>query len=337
MGRARAQERDGQRAVRSSTGRGVTPAVASLLRLQRSAGNAAVGALVAGHRHQGAGTRALQRQATGVLVHPKSRLTAAQLMKLVKANASVPDWVKKGLGSAGGALVKKGALQGPNDVIVDVSQSLRDAVTSGGWEITTGTTELKVSLTKPLRHGSQFRQSWSRAKDNPFYDFLDWKQVVTPDLAPDEHLVRMLRTGPGTTTATPVAIHTEDPEVLYGDTELVDTTSQIAQASGGQARGLVVLVTVIKVIAPDGTTKTFTPSDDQLVESLLHELSAHAGQETEHKPSEHGRGDVNAIAGEIAGWFPASATTREIYDFIQHGADAELAKVLAELGDDFPF
>ncbi len=98
-----------------------------------------------------------------------------------------------------------------------------------------------------------------------------------------------------------------------------------------------VLVTEIKVIAPDGTTKTFTPTDDQLVESLLHELSAHAGQETEHKPSEHGRGDVNAIAGEIAGWFPASATTPEIYDFIQHGADAELAKVLAELGDDFPF
>ena len=307
------------------------------MRLQRAAGNAAVSGLLAAHGQPGSGNRALQRQTAGVLVHPRSRLTVAQIMKLVQANAGTPDWVKKGLGSAGGSLVKKGALKGPTGVIVDVSESLRDAVTSGGWEITTGTTTLTVSLTKPLSHGSPYRKSWTRSKDNPFYDFLDWKQVVTPDLEPSEHLVRILKTGPGTTTATPVAIHSEDPEILYGDTELVDTTSQIARAPGSQARGLVVLVTEIKVIAPDGTTKTFTPTDDQLVESLLHELSAHAGQETEHKPSEHGRGDVNAIAGEIAGWFPASATTREIYDFIQHGADAELAKVLAELGDDFPF
>lgn len=336
---ARGGGRDGQTAVRSPTGRGVTPAVASLLRLQRSVGNSAVRALLAEPAPQSLGARALQRRAkpTGVLVHRRSRLSAAQLVTLVKANAGAPDWVKRGLGSSGGSLVKKGPLAGPTNVIVDVSESLRDAVTSGDWEITTGTTTLTVSLTKPLRHGSALRKSWSRGKENPWYDFLDWKQVVTPDLEPNEHLVRMLKTGPSTTMASPVAIHTEDPEILYGDTELVDTTSQIAQAPAGHARGLIVLVTEIDVTAPDGTTKTFQPTDDQLVESLLHELSAHAGQETEHKPSEHGRGDVNAIADEIGGWFGTSPTTGAIYDFIQAGADVELRRALAQTIHEFPF
>ena len=323
--------RDGQGVERTAGGGGPIPAAAPLLRLQRAAGNAAVGTLLAAYAAHGtAAPRTLQRQKkqTGVLVHPKSKLTAAQLVKMVTTNASAPDWVKKGLGSSGSSLIKKGPLQGPTDVILDVSQSLRDAVTSGSWEITTGTSTLTVSLTKPLKHGPSTRPQWSRGRDKPIYDYLEWRQVVTPDLEPGEHLVRSLgKVGPDTTMTTPVAIHSEDPEVMYGDTELADTTSQIAQAPKGQNRGLVVLVTEIDVVAPDGTSKTFTPTQDQLVESLLHELSAHAGQDTEHRPSEHGRGDVNDIAQEIADWFPASSTTGDIYDFIQHGADAALAKV----------
>ena len=49
------------------------------------------------------------------------------------------------------------------------------------------------------------------------------------------------------------------------------------------------------------------------------------------------RGDVNLIADEIAGWFPGSSTTGDIYDSIQHGADAELAKVVRDAIHDFPF
>jgi hypothetical protein len=334
------ESRRGRPAAPSTPGPGATLSAASLLRLQRSAGNAAVAALLSGHPSQSPVTRALQRQAqpTGALVHPRSRLTAAQLAKMVAANRNTPDWVKKGLGSTGSSLVKKGPLQGPAKVILDISQSLRDAVTSGAWEITTGTTTLTVSVTKPLSRGPSTRRSWSRSHDNAMYEFLQWRQVVTPDLEPGEHLVRTLgKIGPDTTTTTPVAIHSEDPEVMYGDTELADTTSQIAQTPAGRRRGLVVLVTEINVVAPDGTTKTFKPTDDQIVESLLHELSAHAGQDAEHRPSEHGRGDVNLIADEIAGWFPASSTTGDIYDFIQHGADAELAKVIRGAIHDFPF
>lgn len=308
---------------------------ASLLRLQRVAGNAAVSSLLAAHASPGAAKRSLQRQPqqAGVLVHPKSKLTAAQLAKMVTANRNAPDWVRKGLASAGGSVVKKGPLQGPKDVILDVSQSLRDAVTSGGWEITTATSTLTVSVSKPLSKGPSTRTSWSRSHDHPLYEYLDWRQVVTPDLEPGEHLMRTLgKVGPDTTLTTPVAIHSEDPEVMYGETELADTTSQIAQAPKGQPRGLVVLVTEIDVVAPDGSKKTFKPTEDQIVESLLHELSAHAGQDTEHRPSEHGRGDVNDIASEIAGWFPASSTTGDIYDFIQRGADVALATVKGATG-----
>ena len=327
---------DGVRDVRrgrspaSTAAPGPAAPAASLLRLQRAVGNAAVSTLLAAHATPGATGRALQRQSqrAGVLVHPKSKLTAAQLAKLIAANRNAPDWVRKGLGSAGGSLVKKGALQGPKDVILDVSESLRDAVVSGGWEITTATSTLTVSVSKPLSRGPSTRGSWSRSHDHPLYEYLDWKQVVSPDLEPGERLVRTLgKVGPDTTMTTPVAIHSEDPEVLYGDTELADTTSQITEAPKGQPRGLVVLVTKIDVVAPDGSQKTFKPTDDQIVESLLHELSAHAGQDTEHRPSEHGRGDVNDIASEIAGWFPASSTTGDIYDFIQRGADVALAGV----------
>jgi hypothetical protein len=307
------------------------PEAASILRLQRAAGNAAVGALLAAHAGQRTQARTLQRDAKptpGVLVHPNSKLTAAQLAKLVRSDPNAPEWVTKGLGSSGSALVKSGPLKGPTDVIVDVSQSLRDAVTSGGWEVTTGSSTLTVSVSKPLSRGSKYRKAWSRSHDHPEYEYLDWRQVVTPALAPGEHLVSSLgKVGPDTTLTTPVAIHSEDPEILYGDTELAETTSQVAQAPKGQSRGLVVVVTEIQVVAPDGTSKTFTPTTDQIVESLLHELSAHAGQVSEGRPSEHGAGDVNLIAGEIAGWFPASSTTGDIYDFIQHGADVALARV----------
>ncbi|HEY1715577.1 MAG TPA: hypothetical protein VGG07_21920 [Solirubrobacteraceae bacterium] len=326
-----AAERRGEATAGGITEASPAPQAASILRLQRAAGNAAVGALLAAHAGPSTQARALQRDAKptpGVMVHPNSKLTAAQLAKLVRSDPNTPEWVTKGLGSSGSALVKSGPLKGPTDVIVDVSQSLRDAVTSGGWEVTTGSSTLNVTVTKPLSRGPKYRKTWSRSHDHPEYEYLEWRQVVTPALAPGEHLVSSLgKVGPGTTLTTPVAIHSEDPEILYGDTELAETTSEIAQAPKGQSRGLVVVVTEIKVVAPDGTTKTFTPTRDQIVESLLHELSAHAGQVSEGKPSEHGAGDVNVIADEIGGWFPASSTTGDIYDFIQHGADAALAKV----------
>lgn len=257
------------------------PATSWILRLQRTAGNRAV-------RHL------LQRD---IAVHQGSHLTAAQLADVLKKNKKVPDWLKKGVGSSGGALTA-GKVAAPKDRILSFVDSFVAAFKAGNWDITTAKSKIVVG------------------KDGK------WRQIVTPDLRKDERIGFYMKTGPGQREFSESTLHSEDPEIIYGWTEPDTVTNQ-----RDEKRGLVVIVTEIDVTTADGRHKVFTPGPDEMAEAIVHEIGVHAGRIAQGRSDTHSDTDssVRDVVNEIGGFFrPAndqgeletSPLTRQIFAFV---------------------
>jgi hypothetical protein len=234
---------------------------AALVALQRTAGNRATGSLLA---RKGTAT-------PGLTVHGGSKLDAAALLKLVTGNAKVPDWLRGSLAAKGGRIVEAKPFRAPADRNWLFLDSLHAALTSGAWDLTTASSKIVV-------------RADTKGK-------LSFSQDVTPDLG-GEHAGMNLKTGPGETTFSPTAFHSDSPEVIYGWTE-PDTVTE----HRSEKRGLVMVVTAIDVTAPDGTRKQFTPGADALAEAILHETAVHAGRIAQGRPDTHD--DSNAVVSDV--------------------------------------
>jgi hypothetical protein len=257
------------------------PATSWILRLQRTAGNRAV-------RHL------LQRD---IAVHQGSHLTAAQLADVLKKNKKVPDWLKKGVGSSGGALTA-GKVATPKDRILSFVDSFVAAFKAGNWDITTAKSKIVVG------------------KDGK------WRQIVTPDLGKDERIGFYMKSGPGQREFSESTLHSEDPEIIYGWTEPDTVTNQ-----RDEKRGLVVIITEIDVTTADGRHKVFHPGPDEMAEAVVHEIGVHAGRIAQGRSDTHSDTDssVRDVVNEIGGFFrPAndkgeletSPLTRQIFAFV---------------------
>ncbi len=287
----------------------------SLLRLQRRAGNSAVTTLVAG-RPAGNGRsvqRTLQRDAgpkqrPGILVHPESGISAAQLVRMLKSNKNVPDFIKPSLLAKASSLALSGKkLKKPEGTFSDFLEPFVDAMTSNQWEITTGHSTIEVG------------------------DQMGFDQVVVPDLGKKERLGTTVKIGPDETTFMVNRLVSQKQEVIFGWTISADSTEQLKNG-----RGLIVVVTKITVKDAKGRTKVFTPTEDAVLEAVMHEISAHAGRITEGKPDGHGTRAVDEIADEVARFFrysekehgaAPSATATQIFDFIGASSGKEAAPV----------
>jgi hypothetical protein len=274
-----------------------------LLGLQRAAGNRAVTGLFA--PRQGA----VQRQKTGskpsgppgIVVHPSSSITAAQLVAMLKKHPDVPDTLKKSLAVSGRAIVIRGRdPQKPPGTFSEYLAPFIAAVRSPGWQITTARSTIKVTGTPPSR---------------------TYSQVVTPHLSKNQQLGTTLKTGPGQTTFMADTLYSNEKQVIYGWTVPASSTEQLKLG-----RGLIVTVTSITVVLADGRTRTFTPTESQVLEAVIHEIAAHAGRITQGLPDVHGVRDVENIAEEVGKFFRYSAgssdlkpgaTTSAIIDFIE--------------------
>ena len=60
-------------------------------------------------------------------------------------------------------------------------------------------------------------------------------------------------------------------------------------------------------------TKTFNFEDTELVEVWFHEITCHAGRNTNGKPDTHGDKDVDSYASDIEAMFPKAATTSKVF------------------------
>jgi hypothetical protein len=255
-----------------------------ILRLQRAAGNRAV-------------VRWLARTPSGIAVHKGSKLSAGEFAQALKGNKKVPGWLKKGLGSANGALTESGPVKAPEGRIWLFVDTFEEAFKAGNWEITTAHSKIEV-------------------KDGK------WSQTVTPDLEGGERIGTRLKTGPDETTFMENRLDSDLEEVIYGWTiPDVSTTKRDAK------RGLIVIVTEIEVTAPDGRKRVFKPGPDQMAEAILHEISVHAGRIAKGLQDAHLDSDsaVRDVVEQVGGFFrpenpqgglQAGSTTREIFAFV---------------------
>ena len=273
---------------------------------QHSIGNASVSAFLAA----GGSAVVVQREGAkpgpvGALVHPSSGLSAQKIVQMLKHNKKVPDFLKKSLTVREGAIALTKPLPvTPAGTLSDFLEPYIDALTSPDWEITTAASTIEVTGTGT---GQQF------------------KQIVTPDLGKSEHLGSTHKTGPGETSFLADTLFSTSKEVIFGMTVGADDTEQLKTG-----RGLIVIVTRITVTAPGGQKKTFTPNEDEVLESVIHEISAHAGRASEHKPDTHGTPVVDQIADEVAQFFRSSEKSNDVTPRATFDAIANFLGMTAE-------
>jgi hypothetical protein len=80
--------------------------------------------------------------------------------------------------------------------------------------------------------------------------------------------------------------------VIYGWTSPNEATSL-----SKDKRNVIVVVREIEVTAPNGKTRTFTPSADNMAEAILHEFAIHAGRIAQGLPDTHD--ETSAVIREL--------------------------------------
>lgn len=302
-------------------GRG-TRRLSSMLRLQRSIGNRAVGELLNGaapgrmlardHQQapsptaQGAGQTAAPPASSGLQVHPNSKLSAGAFVAKLKANHQVPDWLKHALLVSGGRIQLSGPLNPSAGRIWMFVDDFQAAFAAGDWIMTTGRGTVTVT------------------EDGDGNE--TWTQRVDPDLGKDERVGDWVRMGPGDPTFSPT------PIFLTGKGLQTGQTIQTPTSASRSSENLIIVVNRFDVTNAKGKTRRFNASDDLVAESVLHEISAHAGEIARGKPGNHGtethRTPSDRTADEIGGLFrdsnpdgtlKLSSTAEQVLAFIKQG------------------
>lgn len=251
--------------------------------------------------------RNAKKQPRGILVHPASGLTADAIIKMIRRNKNFPAFLKWGLRSRGELIVWVGREpKKPPGTFSEFLQPFFVAVSSSEWEITTGDSRIVVTELDGRRPR--------------------WSQVVTPHLGKKELLGSTLKTGPGQEDFIPAdPLHSDKEQVIFGWTVPASVTEQLKTQ-----RGLIVIVTKITATNSGGRSRVFTPDEDSILESVMHEIAVHAGRISQGLPDEHGNATVNYIAEEIGKFFRYSApgklevspSTKQILHFLGIESDS---------------
>jgi hypothetical protein len=218
-----------------------------------------------------------------------SRFSSSQFLDLLKRNKHVPAAVTRNLA----AQARSGTL--PEALVLQKKvPRLSDLPVITNWE---------DSFNAALKDGTyELTTATSRIVVDPKTG--NFKQVVWPDLRQGERLR--------------FDLFSLEKETVFGWT--VENTTNL---SDGATRKIVTIVTEIEVVC--GPAKqTFYPNDDEMAESLLHEISAHAGQAVQQLPAEHHTGDVDNIDEKVNDLFQPTAnlpsglgrTTKDIRDWL---------------------
>jgi hypothetical protein len=270
------------------------PAHRAVASLQRSVGNRGVAKLLRAPAP------------SGITVRAGSKLSAAQIAALLRRNAKLPRWVRDRVTSKGDRILLAKDAVAPAGEHMDSIDNLNTAFHAGDWQITTGRARIEVTDDGGKRK---------------------WTQTVLPDLGRGGQIGSWRRPGPG-----------EDPEFFGEPIFLLDEGVQYGQTletgtnkDRGQIK-LIVVVTEITVTRPGAKgpeTQTFTVGEDELVESIVHEISVHAGEMAQGHQGLHGGAWVDGLADEVGALFrPAaasgglqpSALTKRIFAYVGPGA-----------------
>jgi hypothetical protein len=284
---SRAAARDGRRRSEAPEAERRPASTNAIARLQRAAGNRAVG-------------RILARAPTGsIKVRGGSKLKASDFVGVLKRNEKVPKWLKSAVSAKGDEIQLSGELKPPSDKIWLFDESFAKAFSAGSWEITTAKATIEVT----------------RGKDG-----LSWRQLVVPDLG-GERIGTWMKTGPDDVEFSAGPLFSQEAEAIYGWTNPSTQTNK-----DKTKRDLILVVTEIEVTNPDGKKKTFTPGPDQVAEAIIHEIGIHAGRISAGLPDVHdGSAVIREASDQIGGFFRKAgdagglepgSTSKEIMKFV---------------------
>jgi hypothetical protein len=151
----------------------------ALARLQRSAGNRAVGRILA---------RA--PDTPSIKVRNGSKLKAAEFVAALKRNDKVPKWLKSAVSAKGDQILLSGELKPPSDKIWLFDETFAKAFAVRDWEITTAKSTIQVT-------------------DK------GWRQMVVPDLG-GERLGTWMKTGRDQVEFSSDPLFSQEAEAIYG-------------------------------------------------------------------------------------------------------------------------
>jgi hypothetical protein len=227
----------------------------------------------------------------GITVNPASEISGPNWAKMIKASADLPQFIEDQVGWDHDSLTTPKIIKVPSGTREREWLPDYHAAFEGGWEISTCHLEVTAEGDSSSQHVTV---------------------GVMPHLSAGEKLGR----------ATPVT----DKWSNYKDTVLTfgwtfptfDALSQTGAFLKSQ-RGLVVIATRV-VLALGGSGQTLKLSDPEMVETLIHEVSVHAGRATEGLSDLHGDKTVERRTREIHDEFakpgPNSMTSR-VYDLLE--------------------
>ncbi|HTJ30849.1 MAG TPA: hypothetical protein VL346_10125 [Acidobacteriaceae bacterium] len=244
-------------------------------------------------------TATTARKKLGIHVHEKSSISAADWVTKIKACDDVPEYFQKQILSSDKDrliyVTDAKHFKFPTDVIAkDWLNDWLSAFIKDEWELTTGI--LEVAVDKPKD---------PKSKD-PKLAAATIVGSVKPDLSDGETIEGFTAWAAlgerGTSTA--------DFRVEFGST----VPDGIALASG---RKTIVVTTQAKMILGGRPGKTFTVTDNELVNTWFHEIACHAGRVTAGKDSAHGNAEVESTSSDIDRMIPERQTAEKIFNEIQ--------------------
>jgi hypothetical protein len=226
-----------------------------------------------------------------ILIHRSSTLSAETLLRMIKGNKNFPGFLKPHLSVAGNRIqMRPKAPATPPDTFSTYLQPFHHAFVAREWELTTADSTISIQLKADealvLKNGQPTRE---------------YIQPITPHLAKGELIGEWFESSPGERSFTPWRIEQHDRTrsmVIFGWTLGKHLTSELRSK-----RGLIILVSRMRVIDSQGRTHHFIPTDDEIVETFMHEIAAHAGLMSQGKPGTHGTQPTEFIADEIARFF----------------------------------
>ncbi len=239
------------------------------------------------------GTQAKKLQPKGILVHPASKLSADTLVKMIKENKDFPGFLKRRISREDRTIkMPKTAPKKPKGTFSAYLRPFHEAFKANEWQITTGEATIDVRRIKVTTLSGKVTEE------------VRFEEKIKPHLSKTERLGRWSQTGPNQRTFTPEPLVGENKQVVFGWT-LDESFTKGLQSK----RGLIVIVTKFTVRDPKGSgTREFTPTENEILESVMHEIAAHAGRISLGLPDQHPNRDVEDISEEVAKFFRFSTT-----------------------------
>ena len=203
----------------------------------------------------------------GLTISPNSKISAKRLLEMIQKSEKMPKWMKEAFAVKGNTLTLASRVKVRPDDIPAWFKSAAAAIQSGQWHMTTGAAVVANSLERPEKRLVGDHEPGDEPRGGPKVDGVMTGETIESRPI-GEYGRKMLDSAAG---------GDENPGYRRPGKE------------GAHAEGIVIVADRFRSVSDPRVE--IERSDDSILESLFHELAAHAGQHTLGKGSDHASGD----------------------------------------------